>query len=192
MPKIKIIVGSTRPGRFGITAGEWIYNIAKERTDADYELVDLKDQNLPLLDEKQPASSGQYENDHTKAWAKVIADADGFIFVTGEYNHGIPAALKNAIDYLYAEWNHKPVSFVSYGADAGGIRAVEQLRQVIPQLKMHGLTSMVSIKNFWEHFDETGKFNPTDDITTSANAVLDEIAFWSGALQAPRQELAAK
>src|SRR5258705_8968517 len=127
MIKIAIIVGSTRPGRNGEAVAKWVYEAAKNRSDAEFELVDIKDFNLPLLDEPVPPSLGQYSMPHTKVWAAKIDGFDGYVFVTPEYNHGISGALKNAIDFLFAEWNNKAAGFVSYGG-AGGARAVEQLR----------------------------------------------------------------
>ncbi len=130
MTRIAIILGSTRPGRNGEAVAHWAHAHAAKRADATYELVDLAEQNLPLLDEPVPPSMGKYTKPHTKNWAAKIATYDGFVFVTAEYNHGIPGALKNAIDFIYGEWNNKAAAFVSYGS-AGGTRAVEQLRLVM-------------------------------------------------------------
>src|SRR4051794_17868309 len=130
MAKIGIILGSTRPGRNGEAVAKWVYEIAKKRNDAEFELVDVKEYNLPLLDEPIPPSMGQYSKPHTKTWAAKIDSFDGFVFVTAEYNHGIPGALKNAIDFLFREWSNKAAGFVGYGS-AGGVRAVEHLRLVM-------------------------------------------------------------
>src|SRR5688500_15284292 len=130
MINVAIVVGSTRPGRKAETVAKWVLEIAKRRSDASYELVDIQDHDLPLLDEPAPASMGKYTKDHTKRWAARIAAFDAFVFVTPEYNHGTSAALKNALDFLYAEWNNKAAGFVSYGG-AGGVRAVEQLRMTM-------------------------------------------------------------
>src|SRR3954466_13263615 len=129
MTKIAIILGSTRPGRNGEAVAKWVLDIAKQRSDADYELVDLLDYNLPHLDEALPPAMGQYSQPHTKKWAEKIGSFDGFVFVPPEYNHSTSGALKNAIDFLAAEWNNKAAGFVSYGA-VGGARAVEHLRLV--------------------------------------------------------------
>src|SRR3954467_3434216 len=134
MLNVAIITGSTRPGRNGEAVARWVYEIAQRRGDAKFELVDIKDFNLPLLDEQMPPILGQYSQPHTKAWAAKIAEFDAFVFVTAEYNHGIPAALKNAIDFLFREWNHKAAGFVSYGGHANGSRAVEQLRLVLAEV----------------------------------------------------------
>ncbi len=133
MLRIGIIVGSTRPGRKADAVARWVLEHARKRTDAEFEIVDIGDYNLPLLDEPIPPSMGKYTNQHTKDWAKKIASLDGFVFVTPEYNHGPSAALKNAIDFVYAEWNNKAAGFVSYGS-AGGARAVEHLRHVMGEI----------------------------------------------------------
>src|SRR3982751_690671 len=132
MMRIGIIIGSTRPNRNGEAVGKWVHEIARRRSDAEFELIDLKDFNLPLLDEPVPPSMGQYQHEHTKVWAAKIGSFDGFVFVTPEYNHGTSGALKNAIDFLFKEWNNKAAGFVSYGS-AGGARAVEHLRQVMAE-----------------------------------------------------------
>ena len=123
MIKIAIIIGSTRPGRNGEAVAKWVYEIAQKRSDAEFELVDIKDFNLPLLDEPVPPSMGQYSKPHTKTWAAKIGSFDGYVFVTPEYNHGISGALKNAIDFLFAEWNNKAAGFVSYGGASGCARS---------------------------------------------------------------------
>src|SRR4029077_6197510 len=135
MIKIAIIIGSTRPGRNGEAVAKWVYEVAHKRSDAEFELVDIKDFNLPLLDEPAPPIMGQYSKPHTKAWAAKIGTFDAYVFVTPEYNHGVSGALKNAIDFLFAEWNNKAAAFVSYGG-ASGARAVEQLRLVLAEVQM--------------------------------------------------------
>ena len=135
MLRIAIIIGSTRPGRKAEAVAKWVYEIAEKRSDAEFELVDIKDFNLPLLDEPVPPIMGQYSEPHTKTWAAKIGSFDGYVFVTPEYNHGISGALKNAIDFLFREWNNKAAGFVSYGG-AGGARAVEQLRLVMAEVQI--------------------------------------------------------
>ena len=135
MFRIAIIIGSTRPGRNGEAVAKWVYKIAQQRSEAEFELVDIKDFNLPLLDEPVPPIMGQYSKPHTKEWAAKIGSFDGYVFVTPEYNHGISGALKNAIDFLFAEWNNKAAGFVSYGG-IGGARAVEQLRLVLAEVQI--------------------------------------------------------
>src|SRR5712675_810919 len=144
MLKIAIIIGSTRPGRNGEAVAKWVYEIAQKRTDAEFELVDIKDFNLPLLDEPVPPIMGQYSKPHTKVWAAKVGSFDAFVFVTPEYNHGTSGALKNAIDFLYAEWNDKAAGFVGYGG-AGGVRAVEQLRLVMGELRVADVRAQVML-----------------------------------------------
>ena len=148
-PRIAIIIGSTRPGRNGEAVAKWVYEIAQKRTDAEFELVDIRDFNLPLLDEPIPPSMGQYSKPHTKAWAAKVGSFDGYVFVTPEYNHGVPGALKNAIDFLFREWNDKAAGFVSYGG-AGGARAVEQLRLVMAEVQMATVRNQVLLSMFTE------------------------------------------
>lgn len=191
--KINIIVGSTRPNRFGITAASWFNDLAQNShlDGVDFELIDLAEINLPLLDEPVSASQHQYANQHTKDWSAKIAEADGYIFVTPEYNHSYPASLKNAIDYLYQEWNYKPAAFVSYGAGQGGSRAIEHLRGVAAQIKMFDLPEFVSIPNYWTQMTDQG-FQATDSQIAEAQAVLHSIAFWSAEMKASRDKLARK
>jgi NAD(P)H-dependent FMN reductase len=133
MLRIAIIIGSTRPGRKGEAVAQWVHEIAQRRSDAEFELVDIKDFNLPLLDEPLSPSLGQYKHEHTKAWAAKINSFDAYVFVTPEYNHATSGALKNAIDFLYKELNNKAAAFVGYGG-ASGTRAVENLRLVKGEL----------------------------------------------------------
>ncbi|HEX7281808.1 MAG TPA: NAD(P)H-dependent oxidoreductase, partial [Vicinamibacterales bacterium] len=144
MLKVGIILGSTRPNRNGEAVAKWVEQQVKDRNDASYELVDLKDFNLPLLDEPIPPSQGKYTQPHTKKWAAKVASLDAFIFVTPEYNHATSGALKNALDFLYAEWNNKAAGFVSYGS-AGGTRAVEQLRLVMGELQVADVRAQVML-----------------------------------------------
>jgi NAD(P)H-dependent FMN reductase len=144
MLKIAIIVGSTRPGRRAVPVAEWVLQNARKRTDASFEIVDIKDFDLPVLDEPMPPSMGNYTKAHTKAWSAKIASFDGFIFVTPEYNHSISGALKNAIDFIYAEWNNKAAGFVSYGS-TGGARAVEHLRGIMAEVQVADVRAHVSI-----------------------------------------------
>src|SRR4051794_30795008 len=130
MLKVGIIVGSTRPGRKALTIAAWVYELLKSRADAEFEIVDIEDYKLPLLDEPMPPLMRRYTKEHTRAWSAKIDSLDAFIFVTPEYNHATSAALKNAIDFLFHEWANKSAGFVGYGG-AGGYRAVENLRLVM-------------------------------------------------------------
>jgi len=181
MIKIGIILGSTRPGRNGEAVAKYIYEVAKERSDAEFELVDILDYNLPLLDEPMPAGMRQYTKDHTKIWAAKIDSFDGFVFVTPEYNHSTSAALKNAIDYLAFEWNNKAVGFVSYGS-AMGVRAVEHLRLIAGELQMADVRQQVMFSLFTD-FENMSVFKPGEGKEKSINAMLDQVIAWSGALK---------
>lgn len=190
MVKIKIIAGSTRPGRFNVQPARWITGIAQERKDIEVELLDLAEINLPLLDEPVPPLQNKYSKDHTKKWAAKIAEADGFVLVTPEYNHSTSAALKNAIDFLYMEWNFKPVTFVSYGSLAGGSRAVEHLRTIAAEVKMYDLREQVMLPNYWENLDEKGEYKFSERHEKSAGEMLDTLVFWAGKMKEARQDLA--
>lgn len=135
--RVAIIAGSTRPGRKAGTVARWVHGIAARRDDAAYEVVDLADYGLPLLDEPVPPMAGRYQHPHTLKWAATVASFDAYVFVTPEYNRSVPGALKNALDYLFAEWNDKAAGFVGYGFH-GGVHAIEHLRLILGELKIAG------------------------------------------------------
>lgn len=186
MIKIAVIIGSTRPGRVGESVARWVYDLAKDRSDAEFELVDIADFDLPLLDEPVPPSQGKYSQPHTKAWAKKIASFDAYVFVTPEYNHGTSGALKNALDFLYREWNDKAAGFVGYGS-AGGTRAVEQLRLVASELQMAHVRNQVMLSLFTD-FEDFTKFKPHPRNKESVSAMLDQLVAWGGALRTMREK----
>ena len=185
--KIKVIAGSIRPGRFNIQPATWIAEIAGKTSNLDVELVDLQELDLPFYNEPKPAMMGNYELEHTKKWAKTIGEADGFIFVTGEYNHSYTPVLANAINYLNAEWNYKPVSFVSYGSAAGGARAVEHLRGIAGELRMFDLREQVIIPNYFFRIDNEGKYEFSKEEVEAANIVVAELANWANKLKIARE-----
>ena len=184
MLKIGIIIGSTRPGRNASAVAQWVHDIAIKREDVAFELVDIADYDLPLLDEPYPPAMAQYTKDHTKKWAEKINALDGFIFVTPEYNHSVSAALKNAIDFIYAEWNNKAAGFVSYGS-ANGTRAVEHLRQIMAELQIADVRAQVMLSLFTD-FENFSDFKPDSRHEESVNAMLDQLTAWSGALKTLR------
>ena len=184
MIRIAIIIGSTRPGRNGEAVARWVYEIAKGRRDAEFDLVDIKDFDLPLLDEPVPPSMGQYTHQHTKDWAAKIDSFDAYVFVTPEYNHGTSGALKNAIDYLYREWNNKAAGFVGYGS-ALGARAVEHLRLVMGELMVADVRAQVGLSLFTD-FENFSVFKPGPHQEKSVHAMLDQVIAWGGALKALR------
>jgi NAD(P)H-dependent FMN reductase len=188
MTRIGIILGSTRPNRNGEQVAKWVYDIASRRDDAEFELVDLRDYPLPHLDEPLPPSMGQYQNEHTQQWADKIASFDGFVMVTPEYNHSTSGVLKNAIDYLYAEWNNKAVGFVSYGG-VGGARAAEHLRLVAGELQMADVRQQVALSLITE-FENFSVFKPNDYNLGALTTLLDQVVAWSTALAPLRQQAA--
>jgi NAD(P)H-dependent FMN reductase len=189
MVRIGIIVGSTRPNRNGEQVARWVYEVASGRDDAEFELVDLRDYPLPHLDEPLSPSFGQYHNEHTRRWADKIASFDGFVMVTPEYNHSTSGVLKNAIDYLYAEWNNKAVGFVSYGG-AGGARAAEHLRMIAGELQLADVRQQVTLSLVTE-FENFSVFTPGDYSLAALHTLLDQVVAWSTALAPLRAATAA-
>jgi len=185
MTNVAIILGSVRPQRAGESVARWVHEVASERGDAEFSLIDLREIDLPMLDEPLSPLLGNYQQPHTLRWADTIRAFDGFVFVTPEYNHGMPAALKNAIDFLYQEWNHKSAGFVGYGGD-GGVRAVEQLRQVLGQLRVADVADQVSLSVFTDFVDFT-EFKPQPSRVESLQGMLSEVIAWAEALQPLRR-----
>ncbi|GMA38504.1 NADPH-dependent FMN reductase [Mobilicoccus caccae] len=183
--KIGIIMGSIREGRNGEVVGTWVHEIASGRDDAEYELLDIAEFDLPLLAEPTPPSAAnpQYENEATRRWSQAIDACDGFVFVTGEYNHGIPGAFKNAFDLLAPEWGNKAVGFVSYGADSG-TRAVEHWRGVVINNYLHSTRGQV-VLNLFTDFGEQG-FAPDERKAKSVGNLLDELVPLAGAIKTLR------
>ncbi len=156
---IKVVIGSVRTGRAGKRVAEWFMNqTANFDGNLDFELIDLAEINLPFMNEPVPPSmgNGEYSHEQTRSWSRLIGSADGFVFVTPEYNHGYPPALKNAVDYLYKEWKGKPVGFVGYGG-GGAMHSIRQLREILNFLGMKLLDTQIGIANIWEAFDEQGR-----------------------------------
>lgn len=202
MTRIAIIIGSTRPGRRGPVVARWVEEVAGRHPaiaagEATVEVVDVAGYGLPLLDEPVPAIFSDYRNAHTRRWAATIDSFDGFVFVTPEYNHSFPAALKNAIDYLYAEWNDKVAGFVSYGV-RGGTRAVDQLRLVMAELEVATVRSEVSLSAFGD-FEFTDDTDPTSPYVMTPGehqepaviTLLDELIAWSRAFEPLRSPVRA-
>lgn len=182
--KIGIILGSTRPGRNGEAVAKWVLENASARDDASYELVDLADFPLPHLDEAVPPSMGQYAHDHTKRWAAKVAEFDGYVFVTPEYNHSTSGVLKNAIDFVYREWNDKAAAVVSYGS-AGGTRAAEALRLILGELQIADVRQQVAF-SLMTDFRDFSVFTPADFHKANLATQLDQLVSWSGALKTVR------
>ncbi|GLY18874.1 FMN reductase [Kineosporia sp. NBRC 101677] len=184
MTRIGIILGSTRPNRNSESVGRWVLEHTAGH-DASFEIIDLREHTLPLFDEPLPPMAGQYQNPHTRAWAELISSFDGFVVVTPEYNHAPSAVLKNALDYLYAEWNNKAVGFVSYGM-LGGVRATEQLRLVAGELQMADVRAQVAL-SMVSDFENFSEFRPAARHEGDLQALLGQVVSWSRALAPLRQ-----
>jgi len=190
MIKVAIIIGSTRPGRKAEAVAKWVHGIAKKHGGAEFEIVDILDFNLPFLDEPIPPSVNKYSHPHTKKWAARIDPFDAFVFVTPEYNHGPSGALKNAIDFLFREWNNKAAGFVGYGS-AGGVRAVEQLRLVMGELRVADVRAQVMLSLITD-FENYTVFKPGPQHEAAVNTMLDEVIAWGGALKGLREAAVAR
>jgi NAD(P)H-dependent FMN reductase len=186
MLKVAIITGSTRPGRKSEAVARWVYDIAAKRGDASFEVVDIAAFDLPLLDEAVPPSMNRYEKPHTKAWAAKIATFDAFVFVTPEYNHSTSGALKNAIDFLFREWNDKAAGFVGYGS-VGGARAVEHLRLIMGEIKIADVRAQVAL-SLYDDFEHFSTLKPRPRQEGAVNAMLDDLVAWGKALETMRTQ----
>lgn len=189
--RIGIIIGSTRPGRVGDQVARWVLDRASERDGAQYELVDLADFALPHLDEAVPPSMGQYSQAHTTAWSQAVDSFDGFVIVTPEYNHSTSGALKNALDFVYREWNNKAVGFVSYGAAASGARAVEHLRLIVGELQMADVRQQVGL-SLATDFEGYQTMKPVPHHEPALSTMLDQLESWTGALRSVREGAVAR
>ncbi len=186
--KIKVIVGSTRPNRFSEQAAQWIFNKATQSKALEVELLDLRDYPLPFFEEALPPglAKDNYAHPVVSKWREKIREADGFIIASPEYNHGYPAVLKNALDYVYFAWSRKPVAFVSWGGLGGG-RAVEQLRGVAIELDMAPIRFAVHMVNFWTLLDKEGKVDTTS-FEASGDTMIDQLTWWAKALKTARDQ----
>jgi NAD(P)H-dependent FMN reductase len=190
MPRLMIVIASTRPGRGGSAVAQWFIRRATEHEGLELDVVDLIELALPLLDEPNHPRLHQYTQPHTHEWSEQVAAADAFVFVTPEYNHGYPASLKNAIDYLHHEWRYKPVGFVSYGGVAAGTRSVEQLQQVVTAVRMTPVIEQVNIPFYQQFIDDDGVVQANEVMEQSADAMLDQLLRHEEALRPLRDEVA--
>jgi NAD(P)H-dependent FMN reductase len=175
---LKIVIGSTRPGRLGAAVGGWFHGLAVKHDKFTVELVDLAAVNLPLLDEPENPRHGRYVHEHTKEWSRTISAGDAYVFVVPEYNHGYNAATKNALDYLHDEWRHKPIGFVSYGGIAAGTRSVQMLIQVVTALGMVPAVRSVNIPQISRMVTSDKEFTSNSRLDENADALLDELSRW--------------
>lgn len=181
MPNLKIIIGSTRPGRISPPIAQWVAKAATAHGGFDVELVDLLDHELPLLDEPAHPRLAKYQHEHTRRWASKVAQADAFVFVTPEYNSAPSPSLLNAVDYLYHEWAYKPVGFVSYGGLSGGLRSVQVMKQVVAAVRMTPIPEGVAIPLVMQ-FLAGDQFAPPPPIEAAAAPMFDELLRWTEAL----------
>ncbi|USQ77596.1 NADPH-dependent FMN reductase [Ornithinimicrobium cryptoxanthini] len=184
MTKIAIVTGSIRPGRQSLTVARWVKSFADQRTDAEFEIVDIADFQLPVWDEAVPPSMAPGTQPHSKAWSSRMDEFDGYIFVVSEYNHSITGALKNAIDYLKPELQNKAAGFVSYGS-ASGARAVEHLRGILSELQVAHVRNTVLLSLFAD-FENFSVFAPTEPAVASVDPMLDQVLTWTRAMEAVR------
>lgn len=182
-PVLRIIIGSTRPGRVGPSVAEWIAERAREHGGFDVEVTDLAELNLPMYDEPNHPRLRKYVHQHTTDWSALVEASDAFIFVMPEYNYAFSAALKNAIDYLHGEWANKAAGIVSYGGVAAGTRAAQMLKQVLTTLRMVPVVDAVNIPFVAQHLDEDRRFKASEIMEQSATVMLDEILRWTEALR---------
>ncbi|MFF6994345.1 NADPH-dependent FMN reductase [Streptomyces sp. NPDC008313] len=189
MSTIGIILGSSRPGRQGEAVARWVHGIARDRDDASFEPIDLAEVALPHFDEAIPPMAGAYAQPHTLAWAERIARLDGFVFVTPEYNHSVPGVLKNAIDFLFAEWGNKAAGFVGYGP-AGAVRAVEHLRLIMAELQVATVRAQAAL-TFATDFADRTTFRPAPESRAAVEQMLDQVVSWSEALEPVRRKARA-
>ena len=187
--KIAIVIGTTRATRFGHKPAQWVKEIAAERNDMEAEILDLRDFPMPFFDEVASNAWAPSKNEVARRWQKKVAEFDGYIFVTAEYNHGIPAVLKNALDYAYPEWNRKTAAFVGYGA-VGGARAVEQLRMVAAELQLATIRTGVYIQgaDFMAVWKEGKDLKEISYLQQGVKDLLDQLAWWTRALKNARQQ----
>ncbi|MDB5873728.1 MAG: NADPH-dependent reductase [Ramlibacter sp.] len=186
-PNIGIVLGTTRQGRFGEKPAAWIHGIAAQREDLDFEVLDLRDYPMPFFDEAASPVYAPPKNEQAQRWARKLAQLDGLIVVTAEYNHGAPAVLKNALDSAYKEFNRKPVAFVGYGG-VGATRAIEQLRLVTVELQMAPVRNAVHIGmiEFLGVWQQGKSFDDYPHLAQAATAMLDDLAWWTTALKNAR------
>lgn len=190
-PKLHVVIASTRPGRVGPSIGAWGVDAARRHGGFDVELIDLAEVGLPMYDEPNPPRTELYTQEYTRRWSAMVRQADAFVFVTPEYNHGAPPSLINALTYLHREWLYKPVGFISYGGAAAGARSVQILKQAVTSLKMMPVPEAVSFQLAFGP-SQHDPFRPTPGHEKAATAMFDELGRWAEALaglRAPRESI---
>jgi NAD(P)H-dependent FMN reductase len=191
MPELMIVIASTRPGRAGLSIGQWFEERARAHGGFDVDVADLLEVGLPFVDEPNHPRLRQYTQPHTLAWSERVDRADAFAFVAPEYNHGLAAPLKNALDFLHDEWSHKPVGFVSYGGVSAGTRAVQMTTQVVTALRMVPVVQAVTIPFFPQFFDEDGRVQANEIMEAAATDMLDALVATEAVLRPLRSASSA-
>lgn len=184
--QLNIIIGSTRPGRAGPVFAKWLEGFAREHGKFEPVLTDIAAFNLPVLDEPHHPRLGNYENEHTKAWSKAINAADAFVFVAPEYNYFVAPAIVNAVDYLSREWQYKPAAILSYGGVSAGLRAAQAVKPLLTSVKIMPIPEAVALPMYQKSLDESGAFQPGEQVLGGAKTMLDELFRWSEALKPMR------
>jgi len=186
-PRIAIIISTTRATRFGEKAAKWIHGIAAARTDMSFELIDLREYPMPFFDEVASNMWTPSKNEVAQRWQKKVAEFDGYIFVTAEYNRGVPAVLKNALDYAYPEWNRKPAAYVGYGS-GGAARSIEHLRLICVELQMAPTRTGVHIQgaDFMAAYQQGKDIKELTYLEKNSKDMLDELRWWASALKVAR------
>jgi len=190
MATISVIIGSIRQGRFCEKPAHWIFDLLSKREGVEARLLDLRDYPMPFFDHPMPPGRPgrpPYEHEVVQRWTAQIAASDGFIFVTPEYNYAPPAVLKNALDWVYQEWNRKAAACVSYGG-AAGVRSVQILRQSMVELQLHPVRSSVHIPRevLWAHFQGGDVAKGLAELNNSADATINDLLWWTEALRVAR------
>lgn len=188
LPKLHVVICSTRPGRIGPSVAGWFHGFAQQHGKFEIALIDLADFNLPIYDEPIHPARQDYKHEHTKRWSASVAAADAYIFVTPEYNYSPPPSLVNALDFVYREWNYKPCGFVSYGGVSGGLRAVQNVKMQVTALKMMPMMEGVMVPMAASLIDAKGTFQSNELIDKSAATLLDELRYWADGLKAMREK----
>jgi NAD(P)H-dependent FMN reductase len=183
---LDIIIASTRPGRVGSAVANWFHGFAIAQGQFAVRLVDLAQVKLPLLDEPAHPAFQKYQHQHTKDWSATVQSADAYVIVTPEYNYGPPPSLVNALNYVYREWNYKPVGFVSYGGISGGLRSVQMTKQIVTTLKMMPMVEAVAIPFVNQHLTEAGAFAAKEFHEKTGRELLEELHKWAAALKPMR------
>jgi NAD(P)H-dependent FMN reductase len=189
-PELMIIIASMRDGRAGLPVGRWFEHVAGQHGQFEVTVADLKEIDLPLMTEPNHPRMKKYTQPKTWEWSERVDAADAFVFVMPEYNYGASAPLVNAIDYLYQEWQYKPVGIVSYGGVSGGLRAAQHIKPKVTTLNMHPLAQGVAIQSVHDHIDD-GVFKPIEPVASSANDMLDALVTWESALREMRAPVAS-